>query len=64
MKWTTNRNYVVFKNEKDRYYWERSEYMPTYKDFDLFTPILYTDRRSVAEKVWLNLRDHKKRQAQ
>lgn len=51
MSWTTNKTWVVYKDERGIYMWERSEYMPVYKDIDLFVPILFTNKQNIAMRT-------------
>lgn len=63
MSWTTKKKWVVFKAENDIYHWERLENMSIYKDFDLFIPILFTDRQNIAIQTAIKLNKyHEKRQ--
>lgn len=63
MKWTTDKDYVVCIDEQGCYCWERTEFIPTYKESDLFIPILYTNSLGIAMRTARNLNDHKERQA-
>lgn len=64
MSWMTRKKWVVFKDERGIYMWERLENMFIYKDFDLFRPILFTNRQLVAVQTAINLNKyHEQRQA-